>query len=80
MDPVLKLIHTPTVQKDILSVVRDNSHLNLPLHVLFFALYYTSVIAMSAEECWDELQESKEEALKRYQNSGARCSGIYTYS
>lgn len=66
VDPVLKLIHTPTVQKDILIVVRDNSHLNLPLHILFFAIYYTSVIAMSAEECWDELRESKEEALKRY--------------
>lgn len=66
VDPVLKLIHTPTVQKEILIVVRDNSHLNLPLHTLFFALYYTSVIAMSAEECWDELRESKDEALKRY--------------
>lgn len=45
--------------------VRDESHLDPTRHILFFAIYYTSVITMSEEECGEELQQSKGEALKR---------------
>lgn len=65
VDPVLKLIHTQTVQQDIMNFMRDKSRLDLARHVLLFAIYYTSVITMSGKECWEELHESKEAALKR---------------
>jgi hypothetical protein len=65
VDPVLKILHAPTVQQDITKLLRDKSYLDLTRHALFFAIYYTSVITMSAEECRDELQESKGEVLRR---------------
>lgn len=65
VDPILKIIHAPTVQRDIVGFIRDKSHLGPTRHILFFALYYTSVITMSEEECGEELQQSKGEALKR---------------
>jgi hypothetical protein len=65
VDPVLKILYAPTVQQDILKFVRDESYLDLTRHILLFAIYYTSVITMSAEECKDELSESKGETLAR---------------
>ncbi|KAF3390383.1 Bikaverin cluster transcription factor bik5 [Penicillium rolfsii] len=70
IDPVLKILHAPTVQQNIMKVLRDKSYLNQSCHTLLFAIYYTSTITMSAEECRNELQESKGEALKskRFRN------------
>jgi hypothetical protein len=65
VDPVLKILHTPTVQHDIMKVIRESSYLELTRHTLFFAIYYTSVITISAEECRDEFEEPKGEVLKR---------------
>jgi len=64
VDPVLKLIHTQTVQQDIMNFMRDKSRLDLARHISLFAIYYTSVITMSEKECWEELHESKGAALK----------------
>lgn len=64
VDPVLKLIHTQTVQQDIMDFMRGKSRLDLARHISMFAIYYTSVITMSGKECWEELHETKEAALK----------------
>lgn len=65
VDPVLKILHAPTVQQDITKVLRNSSYLDLTRHTLLSAIYYTSVITISAEECRNEFQESKDEVLKR---------------
>jgi hypothetical protein len=65
VDPVLKIIHVPTVQRDIMKFARDQTHLDPNRHILFFAIYYTSVLTMSAEEWGEELRESRGVALKR---------------
>lgn len=65
VDPVLKIIHVPTVQRDIMKFARDKTQLDPSRHILFFAIYYTSVLTMSAEEWGEELRESRGVALKR---------------
>jgi hypothetical protein len=67
VDPVLKITHAPTVQRNILNITRDKSRFDLdfPHHTLLFSIYYTSVITMSGEECREEFQESRRQTLKR---------------
>ncbi|KAJ5523368.1 fungal-specific transcription factor domain-containing protein [Penicillium frequentans] len=48
--------------------MRGKSRLDLARHISMFAIYYTSVITMSGKECWEELHETKEAALKGFRD------------
>ncbi|KAK9366313.1 fungal-specific transcription factor domain-containing protein [Lipomyces kononenkoae] len=66
VEPVLKILHAPTLQKQIVDFIRDRGALDLPTECVMFAIYYAAVITMTAEECQAEFNESKHEVLKRY--------------
>ncbi|KAL4804586.1 hypothetical protein BDV18DRAFT_142245 [Aspergillus unguis] len=65
VDPVLKMVHTPTVQKLVVEAMRDRE-LDLASQCLLFAVYYGAVAAMSQSDCKDEFQENRRVLLDRY--------------
>ncbi|PYI07361.1 hypothetical protein BO78DRAFT_443250 [Aspergillus sclerotiicarbonarius CBS 121057] len=66
VDPVLKIFHTPTVQKDVMHMVRHGTSPDLATECLLFAIYYAAVISMPSSTCQDELGDDKHTLLKRY--------------
>ncbi|KNG81759.1 fungal specific transcription factor [Aspergillus nomiae NRRL 13137] len=66
VDPVLKVFHVPTVQRQVTSVIRGRFNLDAPTECLIFAIYYSTVVTMSAEECREEFDEDKAVILTRY--------------
>ncbi|KFZ07801.1 hypothetical protein V502_09747 [Pseudogymnoascus sp. VKM F-4520 (FW-2644)] len=66
VEPVLKIFHVPTVQKQIVDFIRDQGFLDPPTKCVLFAIHYASVITMTAEECQAGFNEGKHELLKRY--------------
>ncbi|OGM44606.1 fungal specific transcription factor, partial [Aspergillus bombycis] len=66
VDPVVKVFHVPTVQRQVVSVIRGRSNLDAPTECLIFAIYYSTVVTMSAVECREEFDEEKAVLLTRY--------------
>ncbi|KAK9235015.1 fungal-specific transcription factor domain-containing protein [Lipomyces kononenkoae] len=68
VEPVLKVFHAPTVQKQIVDFIRGRGALETATECVMFAIYYAAVITMTKEECQAEFNEGKHEVLKRYRN------------
>ncbi|KAL4875139.1 fungal-specific transcription factor domain-containing protein [Aspergillus karnatakaensis] len=66
VDPLIKIFHTPTVQKLVVKAIHGRTKLNRASHCLLFAIYYAAVAAMSREDCENELEEDRRVLLKRY--------------
>lgn len=66
VEPVLKILHAPTVQKQIVDFIRVRGAIDPPTECMIFAIYYAAVITMTVEECRAEFNECKYEVLKRY--------------
>lgn len=66
VEPLLKIFHAPTVQKQIVDFIRGRGFLDPPTECVMFAIYYASVITMTVEECQAGFNEGKHEVLKRY--------------
>ena len=49
-----------------MSVIRGRFNLDAPTECLIFAIYYSTVVTMSAEECREEFDEDKAVILTRY--------------
>ncbi|KAK6540431.1 hypothetical protein TWF694_009226 [Orbilia ellipsospora] len=66
VESVLKILHAPSVQKQIVDFIRGRRILDPPTECMMFAIYYAAVVTMTAEECQAEFKEDKHEMLKRY--------------
>lgn len=66
VDPVLKIFHAPTVQRVVVGVIRGRLKPDSCTECLMFAVYYATVVTMSAAECHREFNENKVTLLKRY--------------
>ncbi|RAL01427.1 transcription factor domain-containing protein [Aspergillus ibericus CBS 121593] len=66
VDPVFKIFHTPSVQKDVMHMTRHGTSPDLATECLLFAIYYAAVISMPSNTCRDELGEDKPTLLHRY--------------
>ncbi|KFY49829.1 hypothetical protein V495_00440 [Pseudogymnoascus sp. VKM F-4514 (FW-929)] len=66
VEPVLKVFHAPTVQKQVMDFIRGRGFVDRPTTCLIFAIYYASVITMTVEECQTGFNKGKHEVLKRY--------------
>ncbi|PYH64489.1 transcription factor domain-containing protein [Aspergillus vadensis CBS 113365] len=73
VDPVLKTFHTPSVQKDILRVITEDTTVDVAKQCLLFAIYYSSVTSMSSTTCLDKLNEDRSTLLERYRNGVERA-------
>lgn len=65
VDPVFKLLHSPTAQKLVTKATKEPSSIEAAVNCLLFAIYYSSVLSMSASECYAELEEDRFVLLKR---------------
>lgn len=66
VDPVLKIFHVPTVQRVVVGVIRGRLRPDSYTECLMLAVYYATVVTMSAAECHREFNEKKATVLKRY--------------
>lgn len=66
VDPVLKIFHAPTVQKQIMSRIRGRRVHDPSAQCLMFAIYYSTVVTTSAAACLAEFEEERPALLKRY--------------
>lgn len=65
VEPVLKVFHAPTVQKQVMDFIRGRGFVDPPTMCMIFAICYASVITMTAEECQTGFNKGKHEVLKR---------------
>lgn len=84
VDPVIRMLHKPTMQKSLAEAESNLAGLNKPFEALIFSIYFASVTSMSEEDCRTHLQESKDSLLRRYrfavQQSFARAEFLRTHS
>lgn len=53
VEPAIKLIHTPTVDKVFQGIINGNRELSPPNEALVFAIYYASLVALEEDEVRD---------------------------
>ncbi|CAK40537.1 hypothetical protein M747DRAFT_290064 [Aspergillus niger ATCC 13496] len=73
VDPVLKVSHTPSVQKDVMLVIKEETFGDVAKQCLLFAIFYASIISMPSTTCLDKLGEDKPTLLERYRNDVERA-------
>ncbi|KAM0342568.1 hypothetical protein ACHAPU_009421 [Fusarium lateritium] len=73
VNPLLKFVHVPTLQKRILDAVWDPLNIPKPLSALMFAVYTLSVTAMSSEECLTSFSEDRGTLMTRYRSGTVRA-------
>ncbi|PLB45044.1 hypothetical protein P170DRAFT_513118 [Aspergillus steynii IBT 23096] len=66
VDPLIKIFHAPTLQRQVMNLVRGRRNNGYPDECLMFAIYYSAILTMDAVGCQEELEEDKEELLNRY--------------
>ena len=66
IDPLVKILHVPSAEKLLREAIDNIDHIARPTEAIMFAVYFSVVISLTAEECRDRLQQDKEIALKRY--------------
>lgn len=70
VDPLIKIFHVPTIQKTICRAARDVNNLDSPTECLMFAIYYSTVVTMSAEDCRSTFDDERTVLLNRYDYKG----------
>ncbi|ETS07241.1 hypothetical protein M419DRAFT_69988 [Trichoderma reesei RUT C-30] len=67
VDPLIKILHVPSAQRHIMSLMQGRQEaVDAPMECLMFAIYYSSVISLSAADCLQELGEERHILLQRY--------------
>ncbi|EKG12880.1 hypothetical protein MPH_09979 [Macrophomina phaseolina MS6] len=67
VNPLLKILHAPTVQRQILKAASNLDAVDAETEVLMFAIYTFAVTSLSHEECQSTFGESKEGLLRKFQ-------------
>ncbi|UZP35096.1 hypothetical protein NXS19_002912 [Fusarium pseudograminearum] len=64
--PLTKILHGPTVQKDILETFSEPTSTPGPTEALIFAIYLVSVVSLTDTECRSRFGEPRKDLLARY--------------
>ncbi|EXJ53682.1 uncharacterized protein A1O5_13134 [Cladophialophora psammophila CBS 110553] len=67
VDPLLKVMHTPSLQGRIIEAAGDVSKIAPTLEALLFSIYCMSILSLTAEDCQKIFDSPKEDLLIRYQ-------------
>ncbi|KAM0197356.1 hypothetical protein ACHAPI_005222 [Fusarium lateritium] len=73
INPLIKIVHVPTLQKRILDAVWDPANIPKPLAALIFAMYTLSITAMSSDECMASFNQERGMLLTRYRSATVRA-------
>lgn len=66
VDPLVKVLHIPTIEQTVLSAASHLSNLSKGFETLLFALYYGATTSLCPEDCYAKLGEEKSVLLARY--------------
>jgi len=66
IDPVMKLLHIPTMEVRISRVCQDLDSISKPMDALLFTVYFAAVTSLSPEDCIVQLGHEKQAALRKY--------------
>ncbi|CAK3762626.1 transcriptional regulatory [Lecanosticta acicola] len=66
VDPLVKILHLPTLEPTILNAASHLSNLSRGFECLLFAVYYGATTSLSARDCLLKLGEEKLNLLARY--------------
>lgn len=66
VNPLLKLTHSPTLQKQVIAASANTRDLSRPLECLLFNIYLIAIVSMSQAEVQNVLGETRSQALRRY--------------
>lgn len=67
VNPLLRVIHTPTMQVRIVEAIGDIKSIQPAMEALMFAIYSMAVLSLNNDECFATFASSKSELLSRYQ-------------
>jgi hypothetical protein len=66
VDPVIKLLHVPSREPEILQSAAHLGALSRPMECVMFSIYYSAITSTPPGECKYRFGESKEDLLARY--------------
>lgn len=66
VDPLVKVLHIPTIEPTVLSAASHLSNLSKGFEALLFTIYYCATTSLSAEDCLLKFGEEKPRLLSRY--------------
>lgn len=66
VNPLVKVVHTPTVQKAILEASGDLANVSKGLETLMFAIYSLAILSLSDESCEKLMGEKRSVIQARY--------------
>jgi hypothetical protein len=66
VDPLTKILHTPTVQQRILDTSWDLDVCTKPFHALLFSIYLLAIVSLSPGDCQKYFGETRPTLLERY--------------
>lgn len=73
VNPLLKIFHAPTIQKQVLKVCAKLDSVSSATHALLFSIYAFAVYSLDADDCQSSFNESKQSLFSKYQ-TGAQCA------
>lgn len=65
VDPLIKIFHAPSIQRRVMSISQVREIPDAATECLMFAIYYSTVISMTIEECCDDFGEGRPLLLQR---------------
>lgn len=68
VNPLLKIIHAPSLQGRIIEAASNLTTISPTLEALMFSIYCTSLFSITAQECQNMFDCSKEDLLLRFQS------------
>ncbi|KAK7517375.1 fungal-specific transcription factor domain-containing protein [Phyllosticta citriasiana] len=67
VNPLVKLLHAPTVQRQVLKAVSNLEAIDAETELLMFSIYLMAVVSMTSDECQSTLGENKPHLLTKFQ-------------
>lgn len=67
VNPLIKILHVPSTQKDLLSHSGDLTNIPKSMEALMFAIYSMAITSLENDQCLSTFGEPKDELLPRYQ-------------
>ncbi|KAJ6439412.1 NAD dependent epimerase/dehydratase family protein [Purpureocillium lavendulum] len=65
-DPQLKVTHSPSLQRRIVTAAKDLANVDPPLEALMFSIYCLAIFSLTEEECRAMFEHDKEDLQTRY--------------
>lgn len=73
VNPLLRILHAPTVQHQILEATADLGGVPRNLEALMFCIYHFAVVSLDGDECQNLFGVEKSSLLKRYQTAARQA-------